>query len=143
MVYQCNADGASPTNHQFGSRRRGRWETPSANRTLLPRDKFDLPCDEQSFNSIISSIKDESHELFGWSPEQNRSNFLFPILFTRRVERDHGAYYYYKCTDYSHRIIHRARMYLSTPYFIRSSENSVWISIVVGCQKVTLLLGSV
>ena len=83
MVYQCNADGASPTNHQLGSRRRGRWETPSANRTLLPRDKFDLPCDEQSFNSIISSSKDESHELFGWSPEQNRSNFLFPILFTR------------------------------------------------------------
>lgn len=65
MVYQRNADGASLTNHQLGSRRRGRWETPSANRTLLPRGKFDLPCDKQSFNSIISISKDRSHECLG------------------------------------------------------------------------------
>lgn len=73
MVYQRNADGASPTNHRLGSPRRGRWEALSANRTALPRGKFDLPCDKQSFNSIISTAVKTGH--------LSRSNFLsFPTL---------------------------------------------------------------
>lgn len=115
MVYQRNADGASPTNHRLGSPRRGRWEALSANRTALPRGKFDLPCDKQSFNSIISSNKDGSHELAG---HLSRSNFLsFSALMDGvRIQKSSISIYGVLCTDVYYYYCCLSEGY-TTPYY--------------------------